>query len=272
MEKQSIITGFQQVDNSQYQLLIQFLENVAAYPVVKECLELQMKLLDIKSGDLVLDVGCGVGIQAQEMAKKVGSEGKVIGTDISSVMIEVAKSKVSNPDLNLEFLIAEADSQPFPDHSFDAIRTERVLMYISDTQKVLQEFKRLLKPEGKLVIFDLYWDGTLIPHENKALTRKITHYVTDSLPNSYIGTNLYCEMKNNGFKNVEIIPYSYYGNDEILLEIVKKAYVGILQTGISEGIFTETEINNWWKSLDEDVEAGNFFMSFQGLIGYGTKD
>lgn len=272
MEKQTIITDFQQVDNSQYQLLIEFLEKVAAYPVVKESLELQMKLLDLKSGDQVLDVGCGVGIQAQEMAKRVESTGKVTGTDISSVMIDVAKNKASGSNLPIEFLVAKADSQPFPNLSFDCIRTERVLMYISDTQKVLTEFKRLLKPSGKLVIFDLHWDGTLISHQNKELTRKIIHYVADSFPNNRIGTDLYQQLKNNGFKNVDVRPYAYFGSDEILLDIAKKVYLGILQNGISDGIFIETEINNWWKSLDEDVETGNFFMSFSGLIGYATKD
>ncbi|MCS3529465.1 methyltransferase domain-containing protein [Chryseobacterium sp. JUb7] len=272
MEKQTIISGFQQVDSSEYEYLIQFLENVAAYPIVKESLELQIKLLNLKPGEHVLDVGCGIGIQALEMAKQVNPTGKVTGTDISSVMIEFAKSKASDSDLPLDFFVAEADTQPFPDQTFDAVRTERVLMYIKDTQKVLKEFKRLLKPGGRLVIFDLHWDGTLLSHKDKALTRRIIHYVTDHLPNGNVGTDIYFHLKNNGFKNVEVKPYAYFGNDEILLKIVEKAYIGILQKGISDGVFTETEINNWWKSLYEDVEAGTFYISFPGLIGYGTND
>ena len=272
MEKQNITTGFQQVDNSQHQFLAKFLEDVAALPVVAEGFELQLELLDIKPGSHVLDVGCGIGLHALAMAKLAAPTGKVVGTDISTVMIDIAKSRTATSEFSLEFLTADAASQPFPDQSFDCIRTERVLMYVPDTQQVIKEFKRLLKPGGRLVIFDFDWDGILIAHKDKALTRKIIRYASDSFPNGRIGADLYLQLRNAGFKNVGVKPSGYSGNSEILLSIMKRVYEGILQTGISNKVFTQTEIDNWWKTLDEDAKAGDFFMSFQGVIAYGTND
>jgi ubiquinone/menaquinone biosynthesis C-methylase UbiE len=272
MEKQNITTGFQQVDNSQHQFLAKFLEDVADLPSVAEGFELQLQLLDINPGSHVLDVGCGIGLQALAMAKLAGPTGKVVGTDISTVMIDIAKNKTSDSEFPLEFLTADAASQPFPEKSFDAVRTERVLMYVSDTQQTIREFKRLLKPGGRLVIFDFDWDGMLIAHKNKAFTRKIVRYTSDSFPNGRIGADLYFQLRNAGFKNVGTKPSSYYGNDEILLNIMKRVYEGILQTGITNKVFTQAEIENWWKALDEDAKAGDFFMSFQGFIAYGTND
>ena len=81
MEKQNLTTGFQNVDNAQHQFLIKFLEDAGAFPSVLEGFEMQLKWLDIKEGYHVLDVGCGIGLQAQSMAKLVGAEGKVAGTD-----------------------------------------------------------------------------------------------------------------------------------------------------------------------------------------------
>ena len=66
MEKQNLTTGFQNVDNSQHQFLVKFLEDVAAFPVVAEEFQLQLKWLDIKEGDHVLDVGCGIGLQLRQ--------------------------------------------------------------------------------------------------------------------------------------------------------------------------------------------------------------
>lgn len=270
MEKQNITTGFQQVDNSQHQFLAKFLEDVAALPEVAEVFEFQLRSLGIKPGSNVLDVGCGIGLQALAMAKLAGPTGKVVGTDISTVMIDIAKSKTAGSGLSLEFLTADAASQPFRDQSFDCVRTERVLMYVPDTQQTIKEFKRLLKPGGRLVIFDFDWDGILIAYQDKALTRQIVRYASDSFPNGRIGADLYLQLRNAGFTKVGVKPSSYYGNNEILLSIMKRVYEGILQTGIANKVFTQVAIDNWWRALDEDAKAGDFFMSFQGFTAYGS--
>ena len=112
-------------------------------------------------------------------------------------------------------------------------------MYIKDTQAVLREFKRLLKPGGKVVIFDFDWDAMVIPHRDKALTRKIIRYASDSFPNGRIGGELYFHMRKAGFENIRIKPSNYSGDGRLLLDITKRIYEGILQTGISNNIFTQ---------------------------------
>jgi SAM-dependent methyltransferase len=271
MEKQNVTTGFQNVDNAQHQFLVKFLEDVAAFPVVAEEFQLQLKWLDIKEGDHVLDVGCGIGLQAHAIAKLVGANGKVAGTDLSNLMIEIARERTASSNLPLEFFTADAVAQPFPDQSFDRIRTERVLMYIKDTQTVLGEFKRLLKPGGKVLIFDFDWDAMVIPHRDKTLTRKIVRYASDSFPNGRIGGELYLHMRKAGFKNIRIKPSNYSGEGHLLLDVTKRIYEGILQTGISNNIFTQAEIDDWWRTLDEKAQEGNLFLSYQGFTVSGTK-
>jgi len=272
MDTQNLTTGFQNVDNAQHQFLIKLLEDAGTLPTVLEGFELQLKWLDIQTGNHVLDVGCGIGLQAQSMAKLVGAQGKVTGTDLSSVMVEAAKGRTASSNLPLEFFTANAVAQPFPDHSFDRIRTERVLMYIPDIQAVLREYKRLLKPGGKVVLFDFDWDATVIVHRDKALTRKIIRYASDSFPNGRIGGELFLEMKKAGFKDVKVKPYSYSGNDRVLQDITKRIYEGVLQTGISNNIFTQAEIADWREAFDKDGKAGDLFISYQGFIVGGTKD
>ena len=65
-------------------------------------------MADIKEGDHVLDVGCGIGLQAHAMAKLVGREGKVAGTDLSNMMIEIAAERKASPNLPLEFFTGNA--------------------------------------------------------------------------------------------------------------------------------------------------------------------
>ncbi len=200
MATQNITTGFQHVDDSQYQFLVKFLEDVSDNATVLEGFRLQLGLLDIQEGHHILDVGCGIGLQAMEMARLAGAGGKVTGTDISTMMIDIARHRAANTGLPVEFLVADALSQPFPDQSFDRLRTERVLMYIKDTDAVLQEFKRLLKPGGKMIAFDMNWDAFSITHRDKALTRKIIEYASDNFPPRRVGIELQARSTNTGFK------------------------------------------------------------------------
>lgn len=268
MQKQDITKGFKNVDTSQSEFLKKFLEDISKMPHVVESFQLQLKWLDIQPGHHVLDIGCGIGVQAKEMAAFVGREGKVIGTDLSASMIDMAKSNVSSSDLPLEFMVADALHQPFPDQSFDCIRIERVLMYIKDTEAAFTEFKRLLKPGGRLLIYDTDWDALIIAHPDKALTRRIVRYVSDSFPNGRIGGELFHYFKDNGFKQVKVKPISYTGP---FFEVTKRICEGILQTGIAQGAFTQEEISKWWEILELDSKTNRFFASYSGFIVVGNK-
>src|SRR6185436_6747571 len=107
MARQDITKGYQDVDNSETEFLKKFLEDASKMPDILECFELQLKYLDIQPGDHVLDIGCGIGVQANEMAKRVGANGKVIGTDLSAAMIGIAKSSFAASGLPLEFKVAD---------------------------------------------------------------------------------------------------------------------------------------------------------------------
>ncbi len=268
MEKQDITTGFKNVDNSQTEFLKKFLEDVSKMPDILESFKLQLKWMDIQEGNRVLDIGCGIGVQAVEMAKQVGATGKVTGTDLSAVMVEIAKNSFGDSGLPLEFLVADALHQPFPDETFDSVRTERVLMYIKDTDAAFTEFKRLLKPKGRLVIFDVDWDALVIAHANKPLTRKIVRYVSDSFPNGRIGGDLFHYFKKYDFKNIKVKPVSYTGP---FFGLTKRVCEGVLQTGISNNVFTQSEVSDWWEALENDSKAGKFFASYAGFIVAGTK-
>jgi hypothetical protein len=112
----------------------------------------------------------------------------------------------------------------------------------------------------------------VIPHRDKTLTRKIVRYASDSFPNGRIGGELYFQLRKAGFKNIRIKPSNYSGDGRLLLDITKRIYEGILQTGVSNNVFTQPEIDDWWKTLDEDVTRGDLFLSFQGFTVSGAID
>lgn len=105
--------------------------------------------LEPKPGEHILDVGCGTGNFSIELAK-LGV--KVTGIDISEPMLEKARIKASEENLNIEFLKADALNLPFKDCSFDKIVSVTALEFAGELKTVLRECHRVLKNGGRMVI------------------------------------------------------------------------------------------------------------------------
>lgn len=105
----------------------------------------------IQSGQNILDAATGTGMVAIEAAQIVGSEGHVVGVDISDEMLKQAKQKSKALSLNnIEFIIADAESLDFSDQSFDQILCCSALAYLRNISATLRQWYRLLKPQGQI--------------------------------------------------------------------------------------------------------------------------
>lgn len=104
------------------------------------------ELVDVKN-KVVLDLGCGGGRYALSVQEKAQ---KIIGIDISSKMIEVARKKCK-PGMPVEFLVGDATSTYFKDNYFDVIVSLGMFEYLKDPSPFLAEINRVLKPNGVLV-------------------------------------------------------------------------------------------------------------------------
>lgn len=107
----------------------------------------------VANGQKVLDVACGTGILAREVATRVGATGSVTGIDPIPGMLAVAKQLA--PDIKWREGIAE--SLPFADQTFDVVVSQFGLMFFRDKHQALREMFRVLKPNGRLAI--AVWDS-----------------------------------------------------------------------------------------------------------------
>jgi SAM-dependent methyltransferase len=107
----------------------------------------------IQPGQRVLDVACGTGILAREVALRIGSSGFVAGLDPGAGMLAVAERIAPT----VEWRQGVAESLPFPDQSFDAVVCQFGLMFFADRRKALCEMLRVLIPGGRLVV--AVWDN-----------------------------------------------------------------------------------------------------------------
>src|SRR5918994_782476 len=106
----------------------------------------------ITSGQTVLDMATGTGQPALTIAKIVGQNGKVIGVDLSTEMIEVAKEQAAYQGLTnvVVFQVIKDESlSMFSDNKFDSVVCRNGLMFMPDPVKALKAILRVLKPGGK---------------------------------------------------------------------------------------------------------------------------
>lgn len=107
----------------------------------------------LQPGQRVLDIACGTGVLAREVALRVGPRGYVAGLDPDPGMLTVARRLA--PDIDWQ--AGTAESLPFPDHSFDVVVSQFGLMFFTDRHQALHEMLRVLVPGGQVAI--AVWDS-----------------------------------------------------------------------------------------------------------------
>jgi len=117
---------------------------------------------DIKSGDIVIDLGSGAGNDCFVARALVGDEGEVIGIDMTEAMIDKAKSNLlKTPFKNIHFLPGEIENMPVIDNKADVVISNCVLNLVPNKEKAFTEIYRVLKFGGHFSVSDVVIKGQL---------------------------------------------------------------------------------------------------------------
>src|SRR5246500_1314519 len=167
-------------------------------------------LIELKPGEVVLDLGSGGGIDVLLSARRVGPTGKAYGLDMTDEMLALAEENKRKSGLtNVEFLKGEIENIPLPDTTVDVIVSNCVINLSGDKDRVLREAFRVLKPGGRFAISDVVVRGE-VPAEIRKSMELWVGCVAGALEEYEYRDKLF----RVGFESIDIEATRVYKSDE----------------------------------------------------------
>ena len=172
-------------------------------------------IASLKSGQTVLDLGSGGGIDCFLAAKKVGPTGQVIGLDMTPKMLDLARENAKKQGVkNVDFRYGYIEDIPLPDASVDVIISNCVINLSADKATVFSEAYRVLRTGGVLNVSDIVTYGGL----PQVLVEQLSAWagcISGALDEEeYLG-----QMRSVGFSRIEVLERKYYSPDLISADV-----------------------------------------------------
>ncbi|MFI6519744.1 methyltransferase domain-containing protein [Spirillospora sp. NPDC050679] len=240
---------------------LEYLERVENYPAMRELRERTYRLLTEPLAGRPqargVDVGCGPGRAVADLAAMGWQAG---GVDLSHAMVQAARARYRD----LDIWQADATALPFADGSLVWYRAERVYMHLPDPAAALHEARRVLAPQGVILLADSAFDSTVTTTAFPALTRTIMGAFTDSLANGQAATNAAGLLTQTGFTAVTTRPHPVFFDD--LSQAGPALFTPAVTAALDSGAITDAQAARWQDDLAERAAQGRFLGSMTVFI------
>ncbi|MBI4892466.1 MAG: arsenite methyltransferase [Acidobacteria bacterium] len=167
-------------------------------------------LAELRTGETVLDLGSGGGIDVLLSARRVGPTGKAYGLDMTDEMLALARENQKKAGVeNVVFLKGEIEQIPLPDSSVDVIISNCVINLSADKDRVLSEAFRVLKPGGRFAVSDVVVRGD-VPAE---IRRNMELWV-GCIAGALLDVEYTAKLQAAGFERIGIEPTRVYSVED----------------------------------------------------------
>lgn len=219
-----------------------------------------LERLELSPGDRVLDVGCGAG---HDLTALAGVGAVPVGIDPSAHMLAESRRRVEDA-AGVSLVRADGGALAFASASFDAALIERVLQHCADPRVILREARRVLRPGGRLVVFEPDWSSIGIDSDDPEVTDAVIRGAMLGVRQPRIGLQLRALLVDAGFRDVGCEPDI---GSATSLDRLNWAFNidRAIARATTAGLVSAAQADRWRLEIDERSKRHRFWATFPRL-------
>ena len=224
-------------------------------------------------GEVGLDVGCGAGHLACELAKEVAPGGRIVAIDKSPESVDATKARVTNEELtdSVDVRVGDATTLEFPDENFDFVVAVQVYSFVPNVARAMEEAARVLRKGGRLVVLESDWDMCIWKSRDPVFTRRmISARAETQFAHAYLPRDLHKLFRAAGLTAGDVHTFS----------IVETRYdpssygasvIGITRDSALKHGLPAPDVAAWEEDLRSRTAEGEWFFCLDRFVFTGTK-
>ena len=250
--------------------LAQTLEARGRTPTQRRLRRRFLRFVPIRSGNHVLEVGCGTGVVLRDVAQLTGARGHVTGIDPSQELLKVARGLCGAARGRAPIVLRAGTGArlPFAADRFDVALAITVILHVADPLAVVGEMARVTRKGGRIGLQDQDFGVIAVAHPDRELTDRIMHGVARHVyEEPYSGRRLPGLLRAAGLQNVRLRTDVY--QDTALAPFSKIFLERRAENAVQFGIVDEATAQKWLDGFTALVAEGGFVltMNYYGAVG-----
>ena len=218
--------------------------------------ETYLDALQVRPGEHVLEVGCGTGVVARAVARRVGPSGRVVGVDPSPLMLSIGREIAAQEGVldRIEFRTGDVRKLPFMmEAAFDLLLAITSLSHTTDAEQAIPTMLRVVRPGGRIGILDLDTPSWIISHPDRELTRRIGVAGSSMATDGWLARRLPGILEAAGLEDVRVQAFTPLERDPAGF-YAKHAEMWA-EAAVSTEAISEEERQRWLTALHAEQAA-----------------